>query len=391
LSKVASAALLLIIAAAASTACAADKDPKGDLKELRGRIEALQKQLADAEGTRDEAADGLRASERAISEANRTLRDLAEQQRVVNARLGDLQEQSQRASGDIADQQTQLARVLYQQYTGLQPDAVKLLLNGEDPNRVARELNYLGYLARARADLLRNLRSNLVHVNDLARTTQQQSAELAAIQAEQQTQRKKLEAEQRQRKLVLARTSKEIEKQRRAISTLKRNEERLSKLVEQLGRIIRSKPAPLRNDRLPDATGDGRLFTQLKGSLSLPVRGELRNRFGSPREDSGLSWKGLFIAAASGQDVKAIAAGRVVFADWLRGFGNLLIIDHGGDYMSLYGNNEALYKQVGDTIRGGEAIAQVGDSGGNSNSGLYFEMRYQGKAFDPLKWVNLKQ
>ncbi len=389
MSKALSAALLA--AAIATGAFAADKDPKGDLKELRDRIETLQKNLADAEGTRDEAADGLRASERAISEANRTLRDLAEQQRAVGARLADLQAQRQRASGDIADQQTQLARILYQQYTGLQPDALKLLLNGEDPNRVARELQYLGYLAHARADLLHDLRNNLTHVNDLARTTQQQSAELAAIQAEQQAQRKKLEAEQRERRQVLARTSKQIEKQRRQISTLKRNEERLSKLVEQLGRIIRSKPAPLRNDRLPDAAGDGRPFAQLKGSLSLPVRGELRNRFGSQREDSGLSWKGLFIAAPAGQDVKAIAAGRVVFADWLRGFGNLLIVDHGGDYMSLYGNNETLYKQVGDTIRVGEAIAQVGDSGGNSNSGLYFEMRYQGKAFDPMGWVNLKQ
>jgi len=120
------------------------------------------------------------------------------------------------------------------------------------------------------------------------------------------------------------------------------------------------------------------------------VRGELRNRFGSPREDSGLSWKGLFIAAPTGQDVKAVAAGRVVFADWLRGFGNLLIIDHGGGYMSLYGNNESLYKQVGAATVGGETVAAVGNSGGNTNSGLYFEIRYQGKAFDPLEWVNLQ-
>ena len=101
-------------------------------------------------------------------------------------------------------------------------------------------------------------------------------------------------------------------------------------------------------------------------------------------------WKGLFIASPAGQDVKAIAAGRVVFADWLRGFGNLLIIDHGDGYMSLYGNNESLYKQVGDTARGGETIAAVGNSGGNMDSGLYFEIRHQGVAFDPLGWVSLR-
>ena len=154
--------------------------------------------------------------------------------------------------------------------------------------------------------------------------------------------------------------------------------------------VPRARPEALRNERLPDASGDGRAFAQLKGRLHLPVRGELRNRFGSPREDSGLAWKGLFIATSAGQEVKAIAAGRVVFADWLRGFGNLLIIDHGGGYMSLYGNNESLYKLVGAETLGGETVAAVGNTGGNTDSGLYFEIRHQGKAFDPLAWIDLK-
>ncbi len=220
---------------------------------------------------------------------------------------------------------------------------------------------------------------------------QQQSAELEANHNEQQTQRKRLEAEKRARQVVLLKVSREIEKHRREISTLKRDESRLSKLVEQLSQMLaRSRTERLRNERLPDAAGDGSPFAALKGRLNLPVRGELRSRFGSPREDSGLSWKGLFIAAPSGQDVKAIAAGRVVFADWLRGFGNLLIIDHGSGYMSLYGNNESLYKRVGENSQGGETVAAVGNSGGNPVSGLYFEIRYQGKAFDPLAWVNLR-
>jgi septal ring factor EnvC (AmiA/AmiB activator) len=182
-----------------------------------------------------------------------------------------------------------------------------------------------------------------------------------------------------------------VARQRREISTLKRDENRLARLVEELSQVLsRARPEGLRNERLPDASGDGNPFAQLKGQLRLPVRGELRNRFGGQREDSGLSWKGLFIAAPAGQDVKAIAAGRVVFADWLRGFGNLLIIDHGAGYMSLYGYNEALYKQVGETARGGETVAAVGNSGGNGDSGLYFEVRYQGKAFDPLGWISLK-
>ena len=147
----------------------------------------------------------------------------------------------------------------------------------------------------------------------------------------------------------------------------------------------------MRNDQLPDATANSAAsFRELKGRLKLPVIGELANRYGSPRADSGLSWKGLFIAARDGQEVRSVAPGRVVFADWLRGFGNLIILDHGGGYMSLYGNNDSLYREVGDEVKAGDPIATVGATGGNSQTGLYFELRFQGKPFDPLSWVTLK-
>ncbi len=386
-------ALLILSAACAGAAAAAPAAgaQKEGLRQLRDRIDALQQRLAAAEETKSEAADSLRESERAISETNRVLRELAGQQRALNAKLSELQGQNRRAAADIDGQQARLARLLYQQYIGVQPDALKLLLNRDDPSRFARELHYLTYLARARAELIHGLRSNLGRLNELEGATRQQSAALAAIDAEQQVQRKRREAEKRARQAVLVRVSRQIEQQRREISTLRRNENRLASLVEQLSRMLaRARPEALRNERLPDASGDGNPFAQLKGRLNLPVRGELRNRFGSPREGSGLLWKGLFIAAPAGQEVKAIAAGRVVFADWLRGFGNLLIIDHGSGYMSLYGNNESLYKQVGAATLGGETVAAVGNSGGNADSGLYFEIRHQGKAFDPLVWTHLK-
>ncbi|MHB1352735.1 MAG: murein hydrolase activator EnvC family protein, partial [Thiobacillus sp.] len=121
--------------------------------------------------------------------------------------------------------------------------------------------------------------------------------------------------------------------------------------------------------------------------LRLPVAGELMNRFGAPREGGGTSWKGIFIRAAQGSAVKAIAEGRVVFAEWLRGFGNLIIVDHGEGYMSLYSNNESLYKQVGERVKPGDPIAAVGNSGGQPDSGLYFEMRHQSRPVNPLGWV----
>lgn len=385
---------VLLIAAtlcAAGAATAATAPPKEELSQLRGRIEAMQKRLAAAEGARSEAADGLRDSERAISESNRSLRDLAAKQRAIQARLIDLQQQETRAGNDIESQQRLLARQLYQQYIGNQPDAVKLLLNREDPNRIARDLHYLTYLARMRAEQIRSLRASIRQLDDLEAETKQQSEALAAVQTEQQAQREKIEHEKQTRRDVLQKVARQIESQRHEISKLKRDEQRLARLVEQISQMIaRSRAETPRNDRLPDSSTDGSAFAELKGKLSLPVRGELKGRFGSPRADGGLSWKGVFIASQPNQEVRAIAAGRVVFADWLRGFGNLLIIDHGGGYMSLYGNNESLFKQVGQATRGGETIAAVGNSGGNTDYGLYFEMRHQGKAFDPLSWVHLK-
>ena len=266
------------------------------------------------------------------------------------------------------------------------------MLNQQDPNQIARELHYYSYISRARAEGINTLRTNLEQLDALTRESRNKSLEIAAIQAEQAKQKKYLEQEKAEHKKLLAHISLQVEQQRREISKLKRDEERLSRLVERIGKLLAQKKraAPLSNSRLPDASTDGNPFAALKGRLSLPVRGELTNRFGSPRSDGGMTWKGLFIRSPSGEEVKAIAGGRVVFADWLRGFGNLMIVDHGGSYMSLYGNNEIIYKRVGDTIRGGDTIAAVGNSGGNADSGLYFELRHQGKPFDPLNWVRIK-
>lgn len=375
-------------ALAATTAAGA----KEELRELRGKIEALQKRLADAEESKTEAGDALQESERAISDANRSLHELAQQSGAVRQRLAELRAEAGRGEESFKSQQAQLGRLLYQQYLGGQAQPLRLLLNREDPARIARQMHYFGYISRARADFIGELRASLGRLKELAHETEQKAIELAAIVAEQTAQKRRLEQEKRARSQVLTRIAREIQQQQREISTLRRNENRLTRLIEQLARIIARTPAPprLRNERLPNGSGDGSPFERLKGRLSLPVRGELGNRFGSQRSDGGLTWKGLFIAARPGEEVKAIAAGRVVFADWLRGFGNLLIIDHGAAYMSLYGNNETLYKRLGEEIQGGDAIAAVGNSGGNPDSGLYFELRHQGKPLDPLAWVNIR-
>ena len=383
--------LLLVLASPGAEAAAADAKEK-ELRELRGRIEALQKSLAATEETRSEAADSLRESERAISDTNRELRELGAQSREINRRLAGLAAESRKSEEALKAQQDSLARLLYQHYLGGESEPLKLLLNRENPNDTARRLHYFGYISRARARLIATMRENLAQLQQLAQETAQQAAALAAVTAESRALRARLEREKRERGQVLARVSRDVQRQRREIGTLKRDEARLTRLIENLAKLVaRPKPAPrARNERVPQAPSGDSPFLELKGRLALPVRGELANRFGSPRADGGVTWKGVFIAARSGEDVRAIADGRVVFADWLRGFGNLLIVDHGDAYMSLYGNNEALYKRVGDVIRGGEPVAAVGASGGNADSGLYFELRYQGRPLDPLDWVGIR-
>jgi septal ring factor EnvC (AmiA/AmiB activator) len=385
----AGAVLLVWLAVCAIPAQAA---PKDELEELRGRIGALQKQLAESEETKVEAADALRESERAVSVTNRKLYQLADQRREVNAALTKLRSRARTVEGDIADEQETLGNLLYQQYVAGQSDAVKLVLNREDPNEIARQLHYLGYVSRARAELLASLRYNLANLEKLADETRAKSAELRALQNEEASQKRRLESEKAERQRIYAQVSSQIAQSRQQLSTLKRDEERLTRLIERLAKeLSRKKPGKrITNRALPNADSGSGPFRNLKGRLRLPVLGELTNRFGSPRQDSGLSWKGLFISAEPGREVKAIAGGRVVYADWLRGFGNLMIVDHGDGYMSLYGNNEALLKQVGDETRAGDTIAAIGNSGGNPDSGLYFELRFQGKPFDPLPWVRLR-
>lgn len=384
----------------AASALAAPADAKREeLKGLQERIQALQKDLAKTEGSRADAAEELRETEKAISDANRSLRELNGERARAQASLDHLNLQSQKLSSRIAAQQAQLGRLLTRQYYAGETDALRHLLSGDDPNQLARDAHYLGLLSHAKAGLIRDLGGILEEKKHLASLAHDKTAELAEIEKNQQRERSGLVEQQKQRQAVLARISDRIKTQRREVEKLKRDEKRLARLIEGLGRIV-AKPKPpassraqapaLRNERTPDAALPADAFARQKGRLALPTRGELANGFGTPRQDGGTTWKGVFIRADGGAEVKAIAPGRIVFADWLRGFGNLAIVDHGDGYLSVYGNNESLYKAVGDPVKAGETIASVGNSGGNPETGLYFELRHLGQPIDPLKWVSLR-
>lgn len=381
--------LRLTLLCACMVASGADAAQQEKLDRLRQRITTLQQQLEKTGESKSGAADALRESERAISARNRELTKLASQQHAANNALRSLQQQSRLRENKIRNQHTLLGKWLAQQYMSGQQEHFKLLLNNRDPNQVTREMRYYQYIARSRAAEINTLRDNLEQLTALVAQTREKRDEIVALQAQQKTHIQALEKEKRARQIILSRYARQIKQQRREIGRLQRDEARLSQLVNKLTEVLAQPDNPrlFSNDALPDNRFDGQPFAQLKGKLVLPVKGRVSNKFGSKRTDSTMRWKGILMQAASGQAVKAVAAGRVVFADWLRGFGNLLIIDHGQGYMSLYGNNETLYKQVGDTLSGGDTVATVGNTGGNEDSGLYFELRHKGTPLDPMKWI----
>jgi septal ring factor EnvC (AmiA/AmiB activator) len=408
---------------------------------LQKKLATLKRSIDKTESAKSDAADALADSESAISDARRTLHDLTQEQRKTEAELQDLSKQQEQLQRTVDAQQKQLAQLLRDQYAAGNEDRIKLLLSGDDPNRINRELQYMGYVSRAQATLIASLRSNLQTIEDNQAKLQQTKDHLDKIAADARKQHARLQKEKKERASLLSKLSSKLSAQRKEAGKIERDQHRLSSLVDKLtalieeqrkaelaaakkrqqelaerkrrmaearknaggerssgGRINNSDaieddepPAEsyAHNTLIPDSGMPAGAFAALRGKLHLPVRGDLVARFGNKRSDAP-SWKGLFIRTKEGDDVHAVAGGRVVFADWLRGFGNLIIIDHGSQYMTIYGNNQSVLKHAGDIVKGGDVIATTGNSGGNEQSGLYFEMRYQGRAFDPLKWVTIR-
>ncbi len=422
--------------------------------ELLRQLGTLQGTINRTEAESDKATEALGKSARAISEANRALHELDAEQVQTERKLAQLSDEQARLTKQVNDQQAQLSRLLRGQYVAGNDDRIKLLLSGDNPNRINRDLEYLGYVSQAQASLISTLRGNLQAIERNKTDAEEAHRALAEIVVEARDQRTALENEKASRATLLASLSTKLASQRKQASDIKRDDQRLSGLVSKLEELIEAqrkadaaaaeqrklkqladaqaeqarkqalqdkkrarpnetKTAPkalaanpdaidddeppkkiaLRNELRPEAgvesESTGRNFSGLRGKLRLPVKGDIVTRFGAARGE-GPDSKGLFIRAAEGTEIRAIAEGKVVFADWLRGFGNLLIVDHGNQYLTIYGNNQSVLKRPGDVVKSGDTIATAGNSGGNEQSGLYFEMRHQGRAFDPLGWVTTR-
>lgn len=372
----------------AGTPQAASRDE--DLGALRARIEALQAELDRKESSRRESRDALRASETALSDINRALRELDARSRDAATRLRDAEARRREAEGALSRAQGAVEGLLVATYASRAPGALKLALQGEDPAEAARRLHYAAILSGAASRAFEEFRSGLRDLEQARRAAADEAGRVEEVERQRRAERERALAERRERQQVMDRLALELRHGRREMRVMQADEARLSRIIEEIGRALAPRPAPGPGGRAAarsPAAADGTPFSKLRGRLQWPVRGELAARFGAQPGDGTGSRKGVFLRSPAGEAVRAVGAGRVVFADWMRGFGNVLIVDHGESYLSVYGNNESLLKRAGDAVGAGDAVATVGATGGNEETGLYFELRHLGKAFDPSRWI----
>lgn len=340
---------------------------KKDIKQLESQLHSFQKK----EGG---LVKQLRKMERDAANLHQQLR--VTQQKIVSTetRLSNLAIEQQRLDKDKQKQQVVLANQLDSAFRMGRQDQMKVLLNQQDPNLVSRTMKYYEYLNESRVQAIKNYQSTIQELQQVEVDIRQSQAELSNQQQQLQNKSEQLADSRRQRQDLLKALKEKIAN---TDGRLKADRERLQSLVKRLRKTLDKN----------DLNWESKSFRQLKGKLSWPTSGKLLSRFGT-RSHQGISSEGIVIGAPAGRNVKAIHHGRVVFSDWLRGYGLLIIVDHGSGYMSLYGHNQTLTKTVGDWVNGNEVIATVGDTGGHQKSGLYFAIRHQGKPYNPRSWLS---
>ena len=366
--------LTVLLVLLALPAGAASKDPEADLKRVKQRIEKLQRSVREDVARRDKLSANLRESEETVAAARRRLDDVRGRIREVDARLAELAEERTRAEKKLEEQREELAAALRTAYVAGKEEHLKLLLSQKDPAALGRMLVYYSYLGQARAERIGEIEQVVARIGELTTEEQAEREKLAALEAEREQEVTAVESARKDRAKALAAVKGQIKSNEDTIARLKREARALEKLIADLRKALDQAPAP-----------SGQPFERVRGKLPWPVPGRVVASFGQSR-GGGLKWNGMLIATERGTEVKAPYAGRVVYADWLPGLGLLLILDHGGGYMTLYGHNEQLYRGVGETVAAGEAIATVGDSGGQSRPELYIEVRKGTTPQDPRKW-----
>ena len=371
--------IMLLCVMTASFGGIAQENEQEKLAELQSELRARQQKLENSRASAQELEEVLKRSELEIGEVAKALDKTKQQLNSVLAEQKALQEEQESLKKAIRQQQSLLSSQLKSAFMAGHYDYAKMLFYQDDARKFERVVTYYQYVAKARQKEILRFRSNVARLESITDELLAKAQALITLRETQETQRSVLLTRQNDRKATLEKLNKVIATQSERIAALQANEKALMDAIEA-ARIAAQRAA-----EEAKITLDG--LAQLKGKLKAPVEGYVRKLFGHRRQGQ-VRWKGIIIDGREGDPVKSIASGKVLYSDWLRGFGLVTIVDHGKGYMSVYGHNQALLKQAGDDVHSGENIALVGRSGGQDYPNLYFEIRHKGKALNPTAWFN---
>ena len=361
--------LLLLCVSSAS----AQQQQEQELAELKQQIQLTEQQVKQQQQQLEQAEQKLQRSDRELAEASAATRATEQERQQLAAREQQLLQEQKTLEQTLQQQQSLLASQLKSAYSLGQHDYSKMLLNQQDAAKLERVLSYYQYFNRARLRQLAALNQTITQLQQvLSELTEKQQQLAATLQKLQQQQQLLVQAKAEQQQAV-ARLQDTLKQQGRQLDYLRQNEASLQTTLDNLRKLAEQ------------ARELGGLAKQ-KGHLIWPLNGSLMQRFGQSRQ-GGISSRGILIQGSEGDAVKAIADGQVIYADWLKGYGWVIVLDHGAGFMSLYGHNQNLLKQPGARINAGETIALAGMSGGQASAGLYFEIREKGEAVNPMQWL----
>ncbi|MEH6785293.1 MAG: peptidoglycan DD-metalloendopeptidase family protein [Alcanivorax jadensis] len=350
---------------------------KAQLAQLKDRISELSAAQNRELRKRDSVQADLREAELRISRLSREQRNLEQQAGEARQRLAKLEKEQAQLAREKQTQLDWLAKTVRASYQAGRQERIKLLLNQEQPDQIARLLRYQEYYQRARSNRLQQVNGELDELMAVSLRVEQARQALLDKRSDVQRHADKLQGAQKSRQQTLASLNRSLDDRSSSLSQLKRDQQQLEKLLADMQRSLDDIPADL----------GGTPFGKLAGKLPWPLDGNIGTSYNSAREGA-LRWQGVILNASAGTPVRSVYAGRVVFADWLRGYGLLTIVDHGNGYLTLYGYNQSLLREVGEWVSAGDSLALAGNSGGNRASGLYFEIRHRGKAVNPTRWCN---
>ena len=347
------------------------------LKTLLRKIDKLKQDIDGKEDSKSRYIKELKSIERKVGEVNQKIRATKKKITGKKSELAALRETRLKHQRKLSQENDYLAEQVYAAFTLGQQERVKLLLSQQDPQALQRNLVYYQYFSNARVDLINKVQRNIDKVTETTQLIQQAKLDLEKGQKALSTQKKELRKDLGKRKTIIGSLDKQLKEQGGSLSRLEDEAKQLQNLIKSIEEIFID---------APESEISHMAFAELKGKLAWPVKGKVRKLFGRNKPLSKLRWQGVVIEAPNGRQVKAVSHGRIAFADWLRGLGNLIIIDHGNSYLSLYGHNESLFKSAGEWVEPGDIISTIGSSGGQKKPALYFEIRKKGRPQNPTGW-----